>query len=227
MADHKFTIPQKILLKETSRSREYQHRIKKGYEANPGGAIGVANEFNITPEQAIKMLKQGRFAPQDHLQTPHKITELMREYNFQPSVISKILNLYKTKKEVIKTHRPSPGDKVAFQQLENNERLAAMIHAPHIEQLVKQGYAAELVPWTTSNQKEWTTNQNKDFTAQMRGNPVYYISKHPDVLKELINTYHKHNGQNKELDLLQGLVFAYPMNQVYDFIARQTPNTKH
>ena len=240
----KLTAPQ-LAIAEASKSRAFQRRLAQALHANPRGELfGIADEFGVNLNRA-KELSKSQLSTPDELElskSMRKLLRLMRRLKFQNSVIQKILRLHIKNKDIIATHRPSPDDKVSLQQLHSGRRLASMVNGP-IDDLIKHGYKAEIVPWShlsphgprdkkkfrklkrlaaqgdveAQNDLTQLRDEARQFHQYLRDRPLYYISPHADILQELVNAYHTY-GYSWPLDLLHGLVFGYPPSQIYQFI---------
>ena len=173
-----------------------------------GGLDGVAKEFGVdssTAREYTNMLPGGTYGEEDielkelhQLKAPQCILKLLRYFKIDDTVITKLLQLYKTSKG----HRGSPDDPVCLQQLIDGERLVASIEKPNDLFLQQHGLTAS--------------------KTQFAGGGWYvYRPEDQDVVDQFLRF--DVVSDELELDLMQGLAYGYKIVDVMNFVRKRDP----
>ncbi len=232
-------------LKAINESNPIKKRLLKGWKSNPENPIqGVMDEFDCDLQGALYYMRvfgAGTYGENDidnrymqRLRAPQSILKLLRHFEVSPTVISKLLNLYKE-------HKPSNNDDIhrasqaadgnvargsaneeSYKQLQQGKRLVSLIGIPDdkIEEIEAEGYDTLLVPWVLNNNDEYTFKYGIDNNYKLESG-IYYVYRpeDQDVAASVYEQASLNTGQETILGaLLNGLAFGYKMSDVFNYI---------
>lgn len=186
---------------------EFMRRLKK---AGPD-LQAIQDEFGVDWHTALKyrsMWGGGRTYGEGDIDnlTLHRVRapqccyKLLKYFGVNDDVIRKIIRFNIDNWKAIRHHRISPVDKESLRLLDNNERLVSLVDRETIAELGQSEYRITTVPWECESER-----------------PAYvYKPENQDIVNTMVAMHKAGNKTGK--DLLHGLVFCYPMTDVYNYV---------